>query len=142
MDKIYTGNDRARELGFENYHAFLEAISGQKIDTGKMDKKNPVYARIDFSRWIADCGCGAAGYVDPKVNWFFCPSCKNISTEGRVRLVIFPDNAQAIEAEVLRREAQMPIGMFGTQGALNAKGLPRSWNPGETIEMLKKQREA
>ncbi|MHB0922612.1 MAG: hypothetical protein ACYC3H_01430 [Bellilinea sp.] len=49
-----------------------------------------VVARIDHGRWIADCECNGAEYVDPGEPVFFCLSCLNGSNGGRLRPVKFP----------------------------------------------------
>lgn len=53
--------------------------------------KQPVVARIDHGRWIADCECKGAEYVDPDEPIFFCLSCLNTQYGGALRPVIFPD---------------------------------------------------
>ena len=143
MDKIFTSKDRANELGFDSYHALLEYVTNREI-THEIDDTDPVYACVDGGRWLARCGgsCKGTGYIDPDEPGFFCTSCLNVETSGKLRSVIWPENKAAIEEELLKREAVMPKGMFGTQGAALASGLPRAWNPGETIEDLIRQREA
>ena len=62
----------------------------------------PVNARIDWGRWIADCECGGAEYVDPNEPLFFCMSCGNKITSGRARKVIFPKNIDEIETKTMK----------------------------------------
>jgi len=76
---------------------------------------NPVYARIDYGRWLADCECGGAEYVDHETPLFFCMACGNRGTNGRARKVIFPKNREEIEIDTMKQ----PLG--GMQ----------SWNRGE-----------
>lgn len=52
--------------------------------------KQPVIARIDHGRWIADCECQGAEYVDPDEPVFFCLSCLNAAHQGALRPVVFP----------------------------------------------------
>lgn len=148
MEKIYTSKDRANELGFVSWRAVMEDIVKHEIPN-EIDETNPVYACVDGGRWLAHCdtsgavgSCKGTGYIDIDEPGFFCGACLNVDTGGKLRLVIWPENKAAIEEELLKREAVMPKGMFGTQGARSASGLPRSWNPGETIEDLIQQREA
>lgn len=49
-----------------------------------------VHARIDHGRWIADCQCKGAEYVDPDEPLFFCLSCMNKANGGQARPVVFP----------------------------------------------------
>jgi len=49
-----------------------------------------VTARIDHGRWIADCECKGAEYVDPDEPVFFCLSCLNAANGGKLRPVKFP----------------------------------------------------
>ena len=58
----------------------------------------PVTARIDHGRWIADCECRGAEYVDPDEPIFFCLSCMNTEYQGQVRPVQFP--APEIRAQI------------------------------------------
>jgi len=53
--------------------------------------KQPVIARIDHGRWIADCECKGAEYVDPDEPIFFCLSCLNAAHQGVLRPVVFPN---------------------------------------------------
>lgn len=143
MEKIYTATDRAQELGFDSLLAYLDFVTKSTISR-EFDETEPVYARIEKQRWIADCKdgtCRGCNYVDPEDNWFFCGSCLNFSVGGKLRRVVFPENYKEIEEELLKREVTLPPGAFGTQGARIADGLPRSWNPGESIEDLIAQRE-
>lgn len=137
MDKIFTANDRASELGFISYHAYLERVLNMTLPT-TYSEDYPVNAVIDGGRWIAFCeydGCKGTNYSAIDANEFFCPNCKNVMVGGLLRRVIFPDNIAAIEEELLKHEQKMKPGMFGTQGAADALGLPRMWH-GESIEEI------
>jgi len=144
MDKIYTGLDKAQEMGFPTYTDFVtELAKSQNRPWHGASCASSVYARVDFGRWLADCECGAANYVEPTVpDLYYCPTCGNETTNGAARVVIFPDNRIEIEQELLLRKVKVRLGLFGTNGALNATGkLSRSWTPGESVETLKQQRE-
>lgn len=141
--KIFTAQDRAEELGFTSYFALLEKITGLKIENRETANGQPVKARVDCGRWLADCECGGASYVDIGGN-FFCTSCQNKEHGGKLRRVVFPNNHKEIEAELLLRYSPKVAGMFGTQEAMNAAliepCIPRSWNAGESVTELKRQR--
>lgn len=108
--------------------------------------KDEVYARIDFGRWIADCVCGGAEYVDYDDPVFFCLSCGNSSVNKKLRPVVFPNNYKAIEKEILKRPVKT-TGIKINDKAMSArpqkyvgrKPLSRSWNPNETLADIKAQ---
>ncbi len=149
ITKIFTGADKAHELGYADLRAMLLALLRKRglAWNGKISKK-PVPARIDFGRWIADCpDCGGACYVDPAdPSSFFCMGCGNASVGGAMRLVEFPADRELIELEVLRRPVAEPARMGPVDTALNSKpmvpGLSRSWRPGETVQDLADQMKA
>lgn len=146
IEKIYTGTDKAIEMGFGTYRDLIIEMAKTTGNpwNGEWDETSFVYARIDFGRWIADCECGGASYVDISDDFFFCPLCGNQANEGKARHVIFPDDRlrQEIEKELLQRKVKPRFGLVGTDAALNAVGpISRSWVPGETIETLREQRE-
>jgi hypothetical protein len=66
------------------------ARRGALVSLSSVDESAPVKARIDFGRWIADCECNGAEYVDPDEPVFLCLSCLNQAHGGRLRRVIFP----------------------------------------------------
>lgn len=152
MNRILTGNDRARELGFKSYREWILALADKTGYpwTGEMCE-SLVYARVDFGRWICDCEQGHASYVEPSDKFFYCYMCGNAVHDGKGRRVIFPENCEEIEKELLRRSVKLTIGLpqklmeQPTQVAMNSRGvdsplLNRCWNPGETVEMLRAQR--
>lgn len=153
MDKILDGNDRAKELGFKSYREWIMTLAVKQGNPWNGEwSDSAVYARIDFGRWIADCEMGHASYVDPKDDLFYCYVCGNTPTQGAARHVIFPANREQIEAELIKREVKLAVGLprnlLGqpTQVAMNSRGrdnpaLSRSWRPGETVETLRAQRE-
>jgi len=145
MDKIFSGNDKAKELGFKNFREMINGLAARKgfVISSDICEEN-VFARIDFGRWIADCGCGAANYVEPVDPVYFCASCGNAVSGGKLRKVSFPKNRIEIETELLTREVFVNLKLKPVDGAINAisaaPGIARSWSPGETIELLKKQK--
>lgn len=62
---------------------------GVRIDPVNLDASE-VVARIDHGRWIADCECNGAEYVDPGEPIFFCLDCLNANHGGKLRPVRFP----------------------------------------------------
>jgi hypothetical protein len=146
-EKIFTGSDKALEMGFPNFETMLRQIGLKKgfVFTGKVSK-DTVQARIDFGRWLADCDCGGAGYVDPDHPIFACASCGNRTHAGDFLTVVFPGNAQAIEAELMLRPVKLRPALKPVEAAMNAilvvPGLARQWDPGESVSELKKQRTA
>lgn len=136
MNKIFTASDVAQERGAKSYRELL------KIEQVHFCESS-VFARVDFGRWISDCECGGASYVDPADNFFYCTACKNISHDGKLRPVIFPDNIQEIEQELLKRNVEFSKGITGSQGMINPATkfkISRSWKSGETVEVLRAQR--
>lgn len=123
------------------------ALQARVRFTGKLREDAPVLARIDFGRWIADCECGGASYVDPDEPIFYCVSCGSDQHGGDLRPVEFPAQRAAIEQEVLARPVEAGIGSTTLARALLAKPkivtkdgpLSRSWNPDESLARLRKQ---
>ena len=107
MSKVITAMDMAKKEGsgsvIERIGKFAQ-LFGNKFVTDRT-AGNPVFARIDYGRWLADCECGGAEYVDPETPVFFCQACGNRSTSGRARPVIFPENREQIEAETMEKPA-------------------------------------
>lgn len=146
MDKIFSGNDKAKELGYKNYREMIAGLAARRgyvpgVEIGGTN----VFARIDFGRWIADCECGSANYVEPSDPVYFCATCGNATSGGKLRGVVFPENRAEIEAELLERVVFVNPKLKPMDAAINARsavpGLVRSWMPGETVQTLKMQRE-
>lgn len=150
MSKIINGSDVANEKGFGSFREYMQKLPDRKPGiprwNGKILESDPVKARVDFGRWLADCECGGAEYVYPGDPIFFCFSCGNKKQKGAARPVEFPDSItlSEIEFELLDRPIIETIGMSPSTIALNSRpvmnSLSRSWNPGETVEDLKKQK--
>lgn len=149
--KIYTGDDRAQEVTFTDRagkvtfktHREMQAyilrfhydvtLPNEYVD-------NPIDMRIDFGRMLSQCECGGVSYVQPDDPYFYCNVCRNEGSGGLLRKVVFPENLQEICDELLKREVQVIVALPPTQAARDAKGLPRSWNPGQTIQELEAER--
>lgn len=137
-DKVLTARDYAKREGAEDVKSRIRrtAIKWGLRYVEDKTAGNPVYARIDFGRWIADCECGGAEAVDPDEPLFFCVSCGNARTSGRARHVVFPDQRKEIEDAVMAR----PLAKRGGGDAISQqitakpKGEPRSWRPGEEVK--------
>jgi len=115
----------------------------------------PVKARIWQGQWIADCEhCRGAAFVDPDEPVFFCFGCGNRVNNGRLRPVEFPAEREEIERLVLERPVDDVAGLTDMERAGlarplvyvekdgQARPLTRSWEPGETVEALRKQQAA
>lgn len=110
--------------------------------------KHAVQARIWQGQWVADCECGGCSFVDPDEPIFFCFGCGNRADNNRVREVVFPKDYKTIESLLLDRPVDDAMGLDDKERAGMAKplifvegkgGLSRNWNPGETIDDIKKQ---
>jgi len=136
MDRIITASNKYGSL--ERMLRSLSSRTRKRLPSQNGTTGNPVIARVNLGRWIADCACGGAEIVDPDDRRFFCFSCGNIANDGKYLPVEFPANHQQIENELLNR-AVMRSGDF----PLAAPGsLPREWIPGETVAELRDQRKA
>lgn len=146
MEKIFSGNDKANELGFKNFREMMRGLAARRgfVPGAEIGGEN-VFARVDFGRWIADCECGAANYVEPSDPVYLCSTCGNAVSGGKWRRVKFPDNRSEIEAELMGRDVLVNLKLKPIDRAINAvsalPGLARSWNPGETVELLRRQKE-
>lgn len=65
---------------------------------GEAPAAAPVYARLEYARWLADCDCGAAVMLfrGPAGQWFWCPSCGNPGAGGKLRPVVWPADREQI----------------------------------------------
>jgi hypothetical protein len=147
-EKIYSGIDRARELGM-TYREFVEFLcknARHKPNWGQVDTNSPIKAIVAGGRWLAECECGGTYYVEPTDPLAFCDTCGNLLQSGKMRPVVFPPNRVAIEATLLERKMvgdPGTIAKLGTQAALFGKlvfpaVMPRNWD-GETPEELRAQ---
>jgi len=146
--KIYTGLDRAKELGFVNYREMLIAMSARsgRPWSGQISYEpgQAVQAFVDSGRWGWVCECGNPHYAEPNEPIGYCIVCGNAALGGKARLVIFPNDREEIEAVLLERQIVQPPGIdLGTQTVLLpackpvAENCHRSWRPGEKIADLR-----
>lgn len=151
MAKILTGKDLAFRDGAKNQREWITAFSQQMAQRRHLDtpftgrvRGTAVTAQVDHGRWIAQCECGGAEYVDPQEKIFYCFSCGNSTLNGDGRPVEFPANRIDIEAELLTRDVDEQRGLNALDRALRASpalpGLSRSWKPGESIDDLREQK--
>lgn len=140
--KIFTGDDRAQEIGYQTYRELqaylLKAHYGIQLPTEYGEK--PVKMIIDFGRMLAKCECGAAEYVQPNDPYFFCKICHNLETGGKLRKVDFPDNLKEICDELLKREVKIDSTAAPTQAIQeHGAGSALCWQ-GETLKELQAER--
>jgi hypothetical protein len=104
-DMVKTAKDKATEEKFKSVAERITVLAVRYNHKYVNDRPsgNPVYARIDYARWIADCECGGAEYVDPEEPIFFCMACGNKATSGRARKVEFPKDRVNIENETMNK---------------------------------------
>jgi hypothetical protein len=102
---VKTAKDKAIEEKFKSVTERIMVLATRYNHNYVNDRVAgiPVYARIDYGRWIADCECGGAEYVDPETPLFFCMSCGNKGTSGRARKVEFPKDRIKIEIETMKQ---------------------------------------
>jgi hypothetical protein len=102
---VKTAKDKATEEKFKSVTERITVFAVRFNHKFVNDRTagNPVYARIDYGRWIADCECGGAEMVDPNEPIFFCLSCGNKVTSGRARKVEFPKDRVKIETETMQQ---------------------------------------
>ena len=138
MEKIITALDIAKRDGKRTVTEWIimQSVRLRMRWNGKVTDRKPVFARIDFGRWVADCECSGCEYVDPNEPIFYCLACGNAKFNGEARRVIFPNNLYEIEKILLSRKVDDSRGGDSIQQALFAKPLdePRCWNPGEEVK--------
>lgn len=147
-DKIFTGKDRATELGYLSYQEFI-AQRGKTFNHipnwGDVETKEPITAEVDGGRWLAQCECGEYYYVEPDFPFGYCIECGNASIKGgKVRTVIFPANRLLIEEALTERKLAGDPGTIrrlGSQAYLHARlvhpeVMPRHWK-GQSVDELK-----
>ncbi len=90
MDKIYSGNDRAKEMGLRNYREFIAFLckkSGEHWKGGvNTSEVLAVRAFVDWGRWSWKCpDCENQMYAEPKDPVGFCDQCGNVMLNGDAR---------------------------------------------------------
>lgn len=153
VDEIITARqvcerDRAKSLKAW----FLKACQGTRglatPYTGRTDENAlAVLAYVNTGRWLAHCttpGCHGVEYVRPDEPIFYCLSCGNRLTGGAAVPVKFPEDRERVEAALLKRPIILGPGATLIQQVYGSKarGLPRSWEPGQTAAELEAENEA
>jgi hypothetical protein len=77
-------------------------------------------AFVNDGRWVVTCGCGGAQLASRARPLFYCLDCAGEAHGFKWLAIVFPRDADAIEAVIARRPDP----------------LSRRWNPGETVEDL------
>lgn len=54
---------------------WYEEMMKRRISVGESLLLEPVYARINHGRWVADCTCGSAQFVSPADPRMWCVEC-------------------------------------------------------------------
>jgi len=167
MDRIITARDYCKRDGDKSYKERIKRIYGlMQQSRGAYDtppkledkpKGKPVYAEIDWGRWIVKCpDCNGAEDVDPDEPVFYCLTCGNYKNNGYLRPVIFPSKAEREEIEkvLLERpveEKAAPNELERIVGAKPKKAitkngiavrLSRNWKPNETAADLRRENKA
>lgn len=150
-EKIYDGDDRAKELGYADYESFLaqhpikarRGLLAPKLKAwnGKVADEPAIQAHINGGRWSVTCWCGAHSYVALRRPIHWCLSCGN-GEIGAAVPVIVPDDVERTEIErvLLLRPVQAGLASQPTQAAMQAvalvPGLRRDWYPGQSVDWL------
>lgn len=95
------------------------ALARVRVDTAA----SPAVAYVNDGRWVADCPspyCNAAMIVEPG-QAYMCAECFNKDIGGAWRRVVWPEDAEEIDAELARRPDRRN----------------QNWCPGETLQMLR-----
>lgn len=160
LNRIITAKDYSRDEGADGTvlgRIKKEQEKWRMRGTIVQIKQDPsgtaVYAEINQGAWIAQCECGGAEFVDPAEPIFFCWGCVNRANGGYLRTVVFPENREAIESEILKRPVNdvrgvsekdraflsMPVVVIVDEENGTQHPATRSWIPGETVEDLRIQ---
>ena len=98
----------------------------------------PVMAKLNSGRYVADCECQGAEYVDPDEPIFYCIACANHEHGPKARPVLFPPAAKlallnelAMKRPVKELRGNNPIDRAFHAIPVAGVGWSRSWNPGQ-----------
>jgi len=102
--KIVDAEDVASHhgLSLQSWRQFAARQNGYRIISA-IANDAPVYAQVNYGRWVALCECGGAEYVSVHDPLFFCNACGNASVGGRLRPVVFPENIDEITSKLLEK---------------------------------------
>jgi hypothetical protein len=103
---------------------FLALRMGNDLPPVIPPPKGEILAYVNHGRWIAECPyCSAAQVASKSEPVYWCAECVMVWNDGAPVNVKFPDDAEAIEAALVKRPAQKN----------------RNWNPHETVADLRRQ---
>lgn len=152
MDRILTGDDKARDLGFVDFRDWLKRgyTLFPLVFQGRAPKWNgeacnapSVTAYINGGRWLARCDeCGSIEDVTPLDPIFWCHRCGNSKRSGLALPVEFPKNREAVESAVLARPVQDGAGFGDNDRAAAATplaGLRRDWTPEQSLADIRRE---
>ena len=142
-EHILTAMDYARREKCRSVAERIEKLArrnGFKAPDGKTSGK-AVQARVNRGRWIADCECGGAEAVSREEPVFFCFSCGNEANKGKLRGVLFPEDANEVEKALLERKLKLGPGRDEIVKAMQAvpETYHREWAPGESAKDIRAQ---
>lgn len=118
-DGILDAADLVQALGSDTYKQWiLKHVVNSRAGLIMMKFKDvdftpsgpPVYAQVQWGRWVANCECGGQENVSKEEPFFFCMSCFNGSNtpdhkdRHAVRPVIFPAETETIETLLMERD--------------------------------------
>ena len=105
MAHVIDLDDLARERGFHDGNHMLTSVARRVHLVKHAEVEGEVRARVDWGRWLCDCPfCGGAELVSRAAGVFYCLSCGMADQGGKPMQVLFPDDAEEIEAELDTRE--------------------------------------
>jgi len=109
----------AKGKGLESAAKWREKVMRQRRLRTLPAKGKPVYARIDWGRWIADCPfCSGAERVSKEDKTFFCFSCEMKDNGGAPVPVLFPEGLGKVEAKLEKEKPKYQNWRFEVDGAL------------------------
>lgn len=151
LEKIYDGDDRAKELGAAEYDALIrewtdkqvravkssmrmdeakkrDALAKIPVWNGTVDAEAaPLKAYINGGRWLVRCDCGGVEMPSRTKGYFFCHECGN-DGKGSARRVEFPRDINKVEAQVLKASPAIEQGDMNSQRAAMLYPTVR-WEP-------------
>lgn len=118
------------EFGVSTLTDWLDALDARQINVagppvsrplGEAPDAAPVYARMNYARWLGDCDCASAVLLFRGVagKWFWCPACGNASTSGKLRPVMWPKDRDRIDTDRATVPAALANWEPGSDSATN-----------------------
>jgi len=164
LNYIVTARHYAQQMGcsstLERIMKMREMVQAKKRTVLPMQVNkyavDPVLGFIENGQWIGRCECGGCEFVDPDEPVFYCFSCCNRGYNHMLRRVKFPDVSTRMEIErlLLLRPVDDMRGQTDLERAGLARALilvqvdektvlplTRSWNPDESLEVLRSQQD-